>query len=59
MLLEALDLDFVDVFTVLGGFNKALGNASEHGGIEVRIGSEGGGDGVGGERYNWGRRGMA
>ena len=56
-MLKALDLDLVDVFVVFGGFNEALGDASEHGGIEVRIGSKGRGDGVGGERYNWGQRG--
>jgi len=58
LLFEALGLDPVDILTVLGGFNEALGNASEHGSIEVRVGSEGRGDGVGGERYNWGQRGV-
>jgi len=54
LLFEALDLDPIDEFTVLGGFDKASGNALEHSDIEVRVCGEGGGDGVGGERYNWG-----
>ena len=51
---EALDLDFVDVFVVFGGFDKALGDASEHGGVKVGVCGKGGGNSVGGERYNWG-----
>jgi len=54
-----LGLKSIDVFAVFGSFNEALGGASEHGGIEVRICGEDGGDGVGGERYNWGQRGTA
>ena len=50
-------MDPIDVLVVFGSFNEALGNASEHGGIEVGIGSKGGGNSVRGERYNWGRRG--
>ena len=47
----------VDILAVLGGFNEASGDASEHGSIKVGICGEGGGEGVGGERYNWGQRG--
>ena len=53
-----LDLDPVDVFAIFGSFNEASGDTLEHGGVEVRICGEGGGDGVGGERYNWEQRGV-
>jgi hypothetical protein len=56
---EALDLDSVDEVVVLDGFNEASGDASKHGGIEVGVCSKGRGNGVGGERYNWGQKGMA
>jgi len=47
LLFKVLDLDFVDEFAVLGGFNKASGDASEHGGIEIGVCYKGGGDSVG------------
>jgi len=49
-----LNLDSVDEFMVFGGLNEALGDASEHGGVKVGVCGKGGGNSVGGERYNWG-----
>ena len=52
-------MDSVDEVVVFGGFDEASGNALEHGSVKVGVCSKGGGEGVGGERYNWGQRGMA
>ena len=51
---EALDLNSVDELMVSGSLDEALGDALEHGGIEVGVFGKGGGDSVGGERYDWG-----